>query len=122
MPKLEPAGLVLSNLPFLEKNKMKLPKIQFKKSGPSVASLRKRFFDPDRFWLLCGAGFWLVVIITALIGINFFRSVYSDEYKETGASVSAMSEEMNISGLLQAVNRRQAVLDREVQIADDPSL
>ncbi len=101
---------------------MKLPKIQFKQSGPSTKSLRKRFFDPDKFWFMSIAGFWIVVLITAFIGYQFFSSVSSDDYKDTGSSVSAMNEEMNTEGMLRVINRRQALLDRELMIADDPSL
>ncbi len=101
---------------------MKLPKIHFKKSGPSTESLHKKFFDPNRLWLFALATFFFLVVVGWLISFNFFRSVYSEDYKNVGDTTSAIKEEMNIENLIRAIERREAVLNKDLPTAPDPSL
>jgi hypothetical protein len=101
---------------------MKFNFLKFKKKSlPSLKSLQPRVFDVDLFWF-AGLGLCLVIIIiTTLIGFNFFYSQYFESYKQSGPAEN-LNNLINTDRLRTAINKRNEFINKEFSLPKDPSL
>lgn len=100
---------------------MKFNFLNFKKDKtPALKSLKPRIFNVNLFWFASLTTFFLIFVITAVVGLDLFYCQYSDEGSE---SVTENFEEaVNIKGLENAVDKRGAAINAETKLPRDPSL
>ena len=101
---------------------MKFNFLKLKRKGrPSLESLRPPIFDTDLFWF-ASLGLGLVIlIITALIGLNLFYSQYFKNYKES-TTAENFENLINIDKLKNVVEKRNNFINQEIPLPKDPSL
>ncbi|MEK7642672.1 MAG: hypothetical protein AAB392_02650 [Patescibacteria group bacterium] len=101
---------------------MKLLKFEFKKSTPKLGSLHKNLFNPSTFWAISLVGTGIVIILGSIVGVQYFRSVYFENYKNVTDVSSSVESEMNIAGLENNIQRRNALIQKQIVIPKDPSI
>lgn len=100
---------------------MKFNFLNFKKDKtPALKSLKPRVFNANLFWFASLTTFFLIFIITAIVGLDLFYCQYSDEDSEDFAE--NFEEVVNIKGLENAIGKRNAAINAETKLPRDPSL
>ncbi len=94
----------------------------FKKRATNTDSLHKKDFNPNYFWALALIIFVMVVALGGLLGLTLFRSVYFEDYKNESEVLSGVKASMNITGLKRAIEKRAALIGKDIPIPADPSL
>ncbi len=95
---------------------------KFKKnSAPAISSLRPLIFNQTKHWSLILVLFFLILFVTAIVGFNLFRSVYTESYKKDIPLISG-EELINAKRLKSAVDKRKEFLNQPVSLPKDPSM
>jgi len=84
--------------------------------------LHQDLLNANYFWSLSLIIFVAITILGSLLGVKFFRSVYFEDYKNTSEEVTDVGASMNIKGLNRAIDKRTAVIEKDVPISPDPSI
>ena len=100
---------------------MHLPKLKFHKKQPKLSALHKQVFDPNHFWSLSLTIFIVVALIGSLLGFQFFRSVYAENYRNENTVVTETVASMNVGVLERAIEKRTKLINEEIPLPPDPS-
>lgn len=101
---------------------MKFLFLKFKKNDvPLLSSLRSRLFDTDKFWFLSLSLFFIIFIITAVIGFKLFYGIYFENYEK--AQITETSDDLiNITRLKSSIQKRADFITASTTLPRDPSL
>lgn len=101
---------------------MKLPSLKLNKSkAPSLSSLRPPIYKTESRWFLSLGIFFLIFIITGLVGFQLFYVGYFDAYKDK-KQVENFSNLINVNKLRAAIGKHNELLNQEIKIPKDPSI
>jgi hypothetical protein len=101
---------------------MKLTFLKFKKNSlPPLTSLRPKIFNIDLFWFASLGLCFVILVITALIGFNFFYSQYFETYKQSGPAENFQNI-INIDQLKNTIQKRNNFINASSTLPRDPSL
>ena len=92
-----------------------------KKDLPTLKSLQPQIFDVDLFWFEALGLCLIIIIITTLVGFNFFYSQYFESYKNS-ATIENSENIININKLKGALDKRNIFINKQVTPSRDPSL
>lgn len=95
-----------------------------KLSGTKELTLKtivKKESNVQKYWFLSMLVFVLVFLITGIIALNLFYSVYYENYKNTNSDDKVTSE-VDIGSLKKVIDKRSELLNQPTPTIKNPSL
>lgn len=86
----------------------------------SLKSLRPQLFNINLLWFFCLGVILIMIIIMALVGFNFFRYQYFEDYKNITPFES--TDLISIEKLKNTIQKRNDFVNKEISLPPDPSI
>lgn len=101
---------------------MMLSFLNFKKNTvPKLSSVRPPLFNIEKHWFFALGLFFAIFVITFLVGLQLFHTVYFETYKKEPIPED-YAELLNLNRLKSVVDKRETFRAQEVVLPRDPSM